>query len=255
MLSWGQVCLLSSPLLSSAHAIFQFQSFQQRHRKQWIFAWLCCRWSVFFFFLGGGVILLYIRTHLQIIKFLKPPQIHFIFQHILLKLLFFKTCGMAVKHRMFVARSWRSSTLQHHLWITRSVGSLLWKSTWNQRMFKILMEWILWYQEFEIPFWWNEFQLVQKILYMIPLMVAKSGVHQLRLVVYPVIPFFTGFYIHRRWLFGISGPKKQYSHSNQPISRLYIRFWGISIGWSCQDIKLGRFADAHSAKLVTEAAW
>ena len=39
-----------------------------------------------------------------------------------------------------------------------------------------------------------------KFLYMIPLMVAKSGVHQLRLVVYPFIPFFTGFYIHRRWL-------------------------------------------------------
>ena len=141
----GLFAFLPTAIVSPCY--FPFPKFSAKTSKTMNFC-LVVLPVVCFFFLGGYM--LYIRTHLQIIKFPKPPQIHCIFQHILLKLLFFKTCGMAVKHRMFVARSWRSSTLQHHLWITRSVGSLLWKSTWNQRMFQILMELILWYQEF-----WN----------------------------------------------------------------------------------------------------
>ena len=82
----------------------------------------------------------------------------------------------------------------------------------------------------------------KQILYMIPLMVAKSGVHQLRLVVYHSLSHVLQGFIY------IAGgcPGDFWTEKSSipiPISQLSI------------DIKLGRFADAHSAKLVTEAAW
>ena len=197
MLSWGQVFLLSSPLLSSAHAIFHFQSFQQRHRKQWIFAWLCCQWFVFFF---GGVYV--VHTHAfanHQVSQASPNSLHFpthLAEAAFLQDMWHGCETQDVCRKVLAQLNTSAPPLNHtQRWKLTLTVHLESKDVPNFDGMNPLIPGILKYHFDGMNSNWCKI-----FLYMIPLMVVKSGVQQLRLVVYPFIPFFTGFYIHRRWL-------------------------------------------------------